>query len=93
MNNLITEITNKLDNNHYVEADDIEELISYIESEWIPVKERLPEHGQIVLVYDPTAIFETKKIRHVCYYGYAESHIPFIENYTHWKPKIEPPTL
>jgi hypothetical protein len=50
MNNLITEITNKLDNNHYVDEGEIKELISYFSDETIKRLETL--HEQTGLEYE-----------------------------------------
>lgn len=60
-------------------------------SEWKRTKEELPDHGQMILAYEPEAVFETRKIRHMIYYGYGEVHKPFVERITHWKEAIKPP--
>lgn len=64
---------------------DIEELLK--EREWISVKDRMPEEGEVVLVYN--AKLDSMHIEYPLYLGEPKLH--FDADVTHWQYLPEKP--
>lgn len=63
---------------------------------WIPVTERLPEVGEVALVWDGTF----RKVARLGKWGWHEEYLPndenggaFVNGVTHWMPLPEPPEV
>lgn len=64
---------------------DIEELLK--EREWISVKDRMPEEGEVVLVYN--AKLDSMYVDYPLYLGEPKLH--FDAGVTHWMPLPQKP--
>ncbi len=66
--------------------------------EWISVKDRLPEHGQDVIVYGPdgvvayvTYMANDNLLYTGFYFDVGGEYITLLKGITHWMPLPEPP--
>lgn len=62
-------------------------------SEWISVKDRLPELGERVLCTDGHCVFEQYRVLPSCVYGVWDRMglKSEMQDVTHWMPLPEPP--
>lgn len=96
--NRINDFWENNDWNHQSIPDTCNEIRDYIilslpsipaPSQWIPVEERLPEDGEIVITYNSIWVFSMEHFQDWKWTLYKTSHLPI----THWQPLPPPPTL
>jgi len=63
-------------------------------SEWISVKDRLPEHAQMALVYvEWERMFDAWYANDVWYESNKDSKMMEFDGVTHWMPLPDPPIM